>query len=59
MKREILSSEENIAMLRIELSELYQDTRFLKSTRMGELLADSIAMLEVQPVRKRNKVKIS
>jgi hypothetical protein len=59
MKREILSSEENIAMLRIELSELYQDSRFLKSTSMGELLADSIAMLEVQPVRKRNKVKIS
>ncbi len=59
MKREVLSSEENIAMLRSELSELYQDTRFLKSTSMGELLADSIAMLEVQPVRKRKQAKIS
>lgn len=57
MKREILSSEENIAMLRFELSELYQDSRFLKSTSMGELLADSIAMLDVQPVRKRNHAK--
>jgi len=59
MKNEILSSEENIATLRIELSDLYQDTRFLKSTTMGELLADSLAMLEVQPVRKRNKIKLS
>lgn len=58
MKREILSSQENIAMLRIGLSELYQDSRFLKSTSMGELLADSIAMLDVQPVRKRKKAKI-
>jgi hypothetical protein len=57
MKHDALSTEENIIQLRTELSDLYEDNRFLKAHTMGEILINSMEMLEVQQVRKRNNVK--
>jgi hypothetical protein len=57
MKREALSTEENIIRLRSDLSDLYEDNRFLQARTMGDLLATSLEMLEVQSVRKRNNIK--
>jgi len=57
MKKEILSTEENVLRLRAELSELYGDDRFLKCNTMGDVLATSLQMLEAQPVRKRTRIK--
>jgi hypothetical protein len=57
MRSEQLSSEENVVRLRAELSELYGDNRFLRGKTMGDLLATSLDMLEVLPVRRRSNVK--
>ena len=57
MRTEQLSSEENILNLRSGLSDLYGDRRFLEAKTMGDLLATSLEMLEVQPVRRRHKVR--
>lgn len=57
MKKEVLSTEENTLQLSTQLSELYGDDRFLKCVTMGDILATSLKMLEVQPVRKRTKIK--
>jgi hypothetical protein len=59
MKKEVLSTEENIAKLRAEMSELYEDDHFLHAKTMGELLVTSLQMLEVQPIRKRGKFKVT
>lgn len=59
MKKEVLSTEENVLNLGAELSDFYGDVRFLQSKTMGDLLATSLEMLEVQPIRKRNKVKLT
>ncbi|MDH4092020.1 MAG: hypothetical protein OEV74_17255 [Cyclobacteriaceae bacterium] len=59
MKKEVLSTEENVHQLRAELSNLYEDDRFLNSNTMGDLLSTSLHMLEVQPVRKRKGVRVS
>ena len=58
MKKELLSTEENILKLRSELSDLYEDDRFLLAKTMGDLLGTSLQMLEVQPVRKRKRVNL-
>ncbi len=58
MQAEQLSTDENILKLRSELSDLYEDDHFLKANTMGDLVAISLKMLEVQPVRKRGKVKM-
>ena len=59
MKKEVLSTEENVLKLSSELSDLYGDDRFLKCHTMGDLLATSLQMLEAQPVRKRTKIKVT
>jgi hypothetical protein len=59
MKKEILSTTENILKLRSELSDLYKDSRFLQANTMGDLLATSLQMLEAQPVRKRTQIKVT
>ncbi len=59
MKKEVLSTEENVRQLRTELSNLYEDDRFLNANTMGDLLATSLHMLEVQPVRKRKGARVS
>lgn len=59
MKKEVLSTEENVRQLRAELSNLYEDDRFLNASTMGELLSTSLHMLEVQPVRKRKGARVS
>lgn len=55
MKKEMLSTEENVLKLRSELADLYQDSRFHQAKTMGDLLSTSLEMLVLQPVRKRNK----
>lgn len=57
MRDEELSSEENVLHLRNDLAELYEDTGFLKSNTMGDLVTTSLQMLEVYPVRKRPQVR--
>lgn len=59
MKKETLSTEENIKKLRAELSELYGDDRFLTCNTMGDVLATSLQMLETHPVRKRTRIKMT
>lgn len=59
MKKEILSTEENIRKLSAELSDLYGDDRFIKCHTMGDVVSASLQMLEVQPVRKRTKIKVT
>jgi len=56
MRVEELSTPENITQLRESLAELYQDNSFLMAGTMGEILRNSLRMLEVYPMRKR-KVK--
>lgn len=57
MKHEILSEVNNVQRLASELAELYGDDSFQGKHTMGELIATSLRMLEVHPVRKRHKVK--
>jgi hypothetical protein len=58
MRDEVLSKEENILRLRSELAGLYEDNAFLKANTMGELVAISLKMLAVYPVRKRHHFKV-
>ncbi len=59
MAADTLSTPENLIQLRTELSELYDDDSFLFCKSMGEVLRNSLHMLEKYPVRKRTKVKPS
>jgi len=59
MKKEVLSTEENVRRLSEELSALYEDDVFLHARTMGDLLSASLHMLEVQPVRRRHNIKVS
>lgn len=56
MRTEDLSTDENVMKLKTQLSKLYQDDSFLKCKSMGDLIATSLKMLEVYPVRKTRKV---
>ena len=58
MKKEVLSSDENVLQLSSEMADLYGDERFNRSKTMGDLVAASLEMLEVQPVRKRHSMKV-
>lgn len=53
LRREELSTPENVHRLRESLAELYQDSSFLLAGTMGEVLRNSLRMLEVYPMRKR------
>lgn len=57
MQHETLSEVNNVHRLASELAELYGDDSFKGKHTMGELIATSLRMLEVHPVRKRHKVK--
>ncbi len=57
MKKEELSTEENILKLSNELANLYEDQKFLNTKTMGDILATSLKMLEIYPIRKRHKLK--
>ena len=59
MRKEVLSTDENILTLSTELAELYEDDRFKRSITMGDLVATSLEMLELQPLRKRHAIKTS
>lgn len=59
MAADTLSTPENLVQLRTELAELYDDDSFLSCKSMGEVLRNSLYMLEKYPVRKRTKVKTS
>lgn len=56
MRNEALSSKENVLQLRDELAELYEDNAFLESKTMGDLIATSLRMLEIYPVRKKHVI---
>ncbi len=58
MKKEVLSTDENVLQLSYELADLYGDERFNRSKTMGDLVAASLEMLEAQPVRKRPSKKV-
>ena len=58
MKKEVLSTDDNVQKLSVELSALYENDSFLHARTMGDLLSTSLHMLEVQPVRKRNSVRV-
>ncbi len=58
MKKEVLSTDENVLQLSSELADLYGDERFNRSKTMGDLVAASLEMLEAQPVRKRPSKKV-
>lgn len=53
LRREELSTPENVHRLRESLAELYQDSSFELASTMGEILRNSLRMLEVYPMRKR------
>jgi hypothetical protein len=53
MRGEELSTNENVQQLGQQLSDLYQDAAFKSCSTMGELIATSLTMLELYPVRKR------
>lgn len=55
MRNEHLSKEENVLTLRSELAELYEDNVFLEGRTMGDLIATSLHMLKIYPVRKRHQ----
>ncbi len=57
MRKEILSTEENVQSLSAELADLYEDDRFNRATTMGDIVATSLEMLEVQSVRKRHFIR--
>jgi hypothetical protein len=57
MRTEELSHEYNVKKLRSDLSELYGDNSFLEAQTMGDLIFNSLKMLEAYPVRKRNKAR--
>lgn len=57
MRGEELSTPENIAQLRAELSELYEDKSFLSNQTMGDIVSTSLRMLEVHPVRKIHQTR--
>jgi hypothetical protein len=59
MANDTLSIPENIIQLRTELAELYEDDSFLSCKSMGEILKNSLQMLEKYPVRKRVKSRSS
>jgi hypothetical protein len=53
LRKEELSTPENVMQLRESLADLYQDDSFLLAGTMGEILRNSLRMLEVYPMRKR------
>jgi hypothetical protein len=53
LRKEELSTPENVKELRESLADLYQDDTFLLASTMGEILRNSLRMLEVYPMRKR------
>jgi hypothetical protein len=53
-----LSTEENVAQLKNELSILYQDDSFLRCYSMGSIIKNSLSMLEKYPVRKRIRLNV-
>lgn len=53
LRKEELSTPENVRQLRESLADLYQDDSFLLAGTMGEILRNSLRMLEVYPMRKR------
>jgi hypothetical protein len=57
MAGDTLSTPENLAQLKSELSELYQDDEFMNCQSMGAVVKMSLVMLEKYPVRKRANVK--
>ncbi len=57
MRVEELSTKENVKILRESLADLYQDSSFLLAATMGEILRNSLRMLEVYPIRKRKALK--
>ena len=57
MRIDELSTEENVKQLRESLADLYQDSSFLLAGTMGEILRNSLRMLEVYPMRKRDLVR--
>jgi hypothetical protein len=59
MAVDTLSTPENLIQLRTELADLYGDDSFLSCKSMGEVLRNSLHMLEKYPVRKRTRVKLS
>lgn len=56
LRKEELSTPENVKQLRASLAELYQDDSFLLAGTMGEILRNSLRMLEVYPMRKRKAI---
>ncbi len=56
MRIDELSTEENVKQLRESLADLYQDSSFLLAGTMGEILRNSLRMLEVYPMRKRRVI---
>jgi len=59
MAGDTLSTPENVMQLKSELTELYEDNSFQACNSMGEILRNSLYMLEKYPVRKRPKVKFN
>ncbi len=57
MRTESLSTEENVTRLRSDLSELYEENSFLSCASMGDLVSNSLKILETYPVRKRHKLR--
>ena len=56
MRTEEISTPENVISLRASLADLYQDNSFLSCHSMGDILYNSLDMLEIYPVRKRHKL---
>lgn len=57
LRREDISTMENVTRLRTELSDFYEDAAFDRDRTMGDLLSTSLLMLERYPVRKRKSQK--
>jgi hypothetical protein len=57
MQQDHISTTENIERLRNELSEIYEDSEFLRCRTMGEIVNTSLVMVHRYPVRPRLKVK--
>ncbi len=58
MRREELSTPENVIQLRDGLAMLYGDSAFQAAQTMGDLLTISLKMLESHPVRKRHQFRM-
>lgn len=53
LRVEELSTPENVRQLSESLADVYQDNSFLLAGTMGEILRNSLRMLEIYPIRKR------